>query len=464
MTVKFYTFSKRANSTAQPTGGTDYAVILKEGCSSLRPSVHLKYTGNNPTAYNYAYIADFGRYYYIDDWVYSDRQWTASMHVDVLATYKTDIGASSQYVTRSASDYDGGVVDTLYPAKSKPVLRSPSVNVWDVNGLSPVDQSYVVTTMSKQGWQEYYLMSGSEYATFASMVFASSLWNGYDFGDLTKDTIRAMASPEDAVVSVQWLPLKYSVLAANNVGTAVSVVPLGEHVISCTARQISPVTIYTKNASINLTDHPDAATRGSYLNGNSFTVRTLCLPTLGTIPIDSDLCIGCEKINITHRINLASGSATVIVTAQNTTPSISNLLGVYNTKLSIEYGYGTTRVDGLGMVQGMFEAFKGSAENLSLVGAKEGVGNALRSAFPHTRILNNSGSIGSYQSDAWLIETHYLPVDEDNADRGRPLCKVKQISTLSGFVQCADATLSLSCTWEELNLVLGYLNGGFFYE
>ena len=65
MTVTFYDFSKCINSTKQPTGvGTDVSVVLKEGCSVENPILVL--TGNNFT-YNYAYISDFGRYYFVTD-------------------------------------------------------------------------------------------------------------------------------------------------------------------------------------------------------------------------------------------------------------------------------------------------------------------------------------------------------------------------------------------------------------
>ena len=119
MNVDFYTFSKRINSTAQPTGGASYSCVIKSPSSVTAPSISIVWGGSgNPSAYNYAYIADYGRFYWVNNWTFADRQWTADLSVDVLATYKSQIGAASKYVLRAASDYDYKVIDRLYPAKA----------------------------------------------------------------------------------------------------------------------------------------------------------------------------------------------------------------------------------------------------------------------------------------------------------------------------------------------------------
>ena len=99
MNVTFYTFSKRVNSTAQPVSGTDYTVILKEPSSVISPRLDLIWSGTgSPTAFNYAYISDFGRYYWVTNWEYHDRKWTCSLTVDELASWKTEIWSSGKYV------------------------------------------------------------------------------------------------------------------------------------------------------------------------------------------------------------------------------------------------------------------------------------------------------------------------------------------------------------------------------
>ncbi len=65
---------------------------------------------------NYAYIPDFGRYYFIREVVSIAKDlWRVSLHVDVLMTYKTQIANCAGYLNRTANPTyaDRGIVDTL---------------------------------------------------------------------------------------------------------------------------------------------------------------------------------------------------------------------------------------------------------------------------------------------------------------------------------------------------------------
>lgn len=69
--------------------------VLKEATSILRPVVRIL-TSEDITQYNYMYIAEFGRYYFIDDIVsVNNNKWEISAHVDVLQTYANKIISQS---------------------------------------------------------------------------------------------------------------------------------------------------------------------------------------------------------------------------------------------------------------------------------------------------------------------------------------------------------------------------------
>ena len=78
---------------------------LKEGCSVLSPSAVL--TGENLSGYNYAYIPQFSRYYFIKE-ITSVKSglWEISMRVDVLETYQTQIKAQKAVVERQEQKYN----------------------------------------------------------------------------------------------------------------------------------------------------------------------------------------------------------------------------------------------------------------------------------------------------------------------------------------------------------------------
>ena len=66
---------------------------IKEGTSIINPTVIIgKMSASSIRKCNYAYISEFGRYYFINDITESTAsQLAISMHVDVLNTYKSQI-------------------------------------------------------------------------------------------------------------------------------------------------------------------------------------------------------------------------------------------------------------------------------------------------------------------------------------------------------------------------------------
>ena len=78
--------------------------------------------------FNYCYVEDFGRWYFIRNVTYELGTWQFDLEIDVLATYKTAIGSSTQYVLRSASEFDGDIIDSAYPTKADLKVRTITAN------------------------------------------------------------------------------------------------------------------------------------------------------------------------------------------------------------------------------------------------------------------------------------------------------------------------------------------------
>lgn len=73
-------------------------VLLKRDTSILSP-VLLVSSIQNVSTFNYMYIEEFGRYYYIDDVrSVNNNIWEISAHVDVLETYKEKILSNSAII------------------------------------------------------------------------------------------------------------------------------------------------------------------------------------------------------------------------------------------------------------------------------------------------------------------------------------------------------------------------------
>ena len=88
------------------TAGTDFTCVLKEGTSILRPTLVLS-SSSNLGSFNYMYISDFSRYYFIDDIVsLHNNLWEVSGHVDVLETYAAQIKTNTAVIKRQQTKYN----------------------------------------------------------------------------------------------------------------------------------------------------------------------------------------------------------------------------------------------------------------------------------------------------------------------------------------------------------------------
>lgn len=91
-------------------------VYLLEETSILQPTISVE-SNIMLFNYNYAYIPDFNRYYFIDDVTHERNNiYQLSLKVDVLYTYRTGILASQCLINRSAS-------------QSNPYLQDPNTAI-----------------------------------------------------------------------------------------------------------------------------------------------------------------------------------------------------------------------------------------------------------------------------------------------------------------------------------------------
>ena len=78
--------------------------VLREESSIVDPIITVEFGNNLPTAFNYAYIPQFLRYYFITDTeAVRNGVWRIYMHCDVLKSFAEGILGSPALVKRSSS-------------------------------------------------------------------------------------------------------------------------------------------------------------------------------------------------------------------------------------------------------------------------------------------------------------------------------------------------------------------------
>ena len=475
MQVTFYNFSKRRNSTKQPAGGTSYSCTLKDATSTARPSIALKWDGGGgPMAYNYCYIADFGRYYWVNSWTFSERQWIADCVVDVLATYKSAIGSSSKYILRSASKSDPGIIDTLYTPKLSGITPYNSGTVlgfddWATSlsggtiviGIIGMDDSL---TYSAAG-VSYYSCSPASYMTFLSDMYTESLVNingenyGSTFGDafkaFSRNILRSVTNPTQYIKSAMWYPFSFTT------GTPIHPV-VGGITSTATFNTISNP-IKEQTVTFTVGGYSTNANFQRWKGVEPFRQITAFLPPYGTFRIDAAK-LDSRDLQAYVKTDAISGQSHLLLlgTAHGGLDTLQPTFASTICQVGVPMDH-----SGLLTPQASISTAISAAASMysgDVVGAAAGVANLLANSAPVAESRGNFGGIAGDTAPKYVEWVQYEPIDEDIAEKGQPLCQTVTISTLSGYVLCMDGEVECNATEAEHLQLEAFLTGGFFYE
>lgn len=476
--IKLYTLIKRENSTAQPSGqGTDVSGILLDETSMLNPKFRFK-LASTPN-YNYAYISDFGRYYFISDWIAEHGFWIATMHVDVLATYKSTIIAGTHYVLRAASyqtdNPNGDIIDNLYPIRGKTdIIQGANVNsVFDANNICSVLGIINNNQSNKFGAVQYYVMTQAAIGNMMSYLLGSSgnvitdminYLSGIQDQDIRNSISRSLTNPEQYITESFMLPYVPPVDANPHVVRAgwfqIPTGVTGDVVING-ARQFS----LGGRITLALPDHPQAATRGNYLNMAPYSNYWLYLGPFGIYPLDSTLVVNSANHSVDINVYgdlMGNVSALIIIN--------DKIIDILHANVKCNFPVGQTTMDvsravssgvsaganiGAGLATGSPAAW--ASAGVSIISAAEAI-------MPKVQTQGNQGTfINVFDDFRSMASCHYV-VDEMIGERGRPICKPITLSSLSGFVLCADADVTIGGTDAEAAKINNYLNTGFYID
>ena len=126
MTIKFYNnLSDKVVVDKNITQiGSDMTGTLRDDCSIVDPVIKVEgIVGSNLASCNYAYIEEFGRYYYITNIVCSGKLFEVHMHVDVLMSYKSGIRSNSAVISRQENNYNLYLQDGVFKTYSQPHIQ-----------------------------------------------------------------------------------------------------------------------------------------------------------------------------------------------------------------------------------------------------------------------------------------------------------------------------------------------------
>ncbi len=456
MVIEAYSgFSKKPNSTKQPSGsGTQLTVKLKENTSVIHPVFYV-----HAYSFSHNYIKWGSRYYYIDDIVsISNGMAEYICSVDALATFKTDIGNSSQYVTRAASASNGRVIDNYYPAIAKNTHEAETITSPFVSNIS--EGYYVVGIQGKGsggngGAVTYYRATTAGLKTLVNYMLSSP--SSYQVSDISDELLMCLFNPMQYIVSCQWFPFAPPIMSGN--------LTFGWWDATATGIDMLSTLEWGTNFNVNIPKHPKAATRGQFLNLPPFSKYKLEAGPWGIIPLDNFNLLDATQLTCDYKVDLITGSGRLNIKFRDKIAHEA----IYTAQIGVPIQLGQNMFnqgalkDGASDIVGTVKSAISGSPSGMLISGLSAIGDA---AALTQGIPSSVGSNGTLSfNNIFGIVADFLDIaDEDNASHGRPLCQVKTISTLSGFIMCENADLDTAASPSEKSEIISNMNAGFYYE
>lgn len=475
--VNFYRFSKKENSTKRPgTADKTYPCTIKTESGVITPRILLQIpVSENPTVYNYAFIEEYDRYYYVADWIWSKGIWLAQLSIDYLASWRDTIGSSNLYVLRASAEFDFYVPDSLYPAKDSVNFTYTWSQFDDWAELPTLERgTYVIgvinSSSSDWGTIAYYAVKPSQMSALREFMLAGADdWNTIAT-DLDASLLKSFVDPFSYIVSCKWFPTTISG------GTAESI-KFGFWDSGISANKLS--SLIQKKEFTLARPTIENNDRGEWVAKSPFTSYHIqCIPW-GNVAIDST-DIDANGVVVVRLIDYVTGLGTLaiykkIANAPEGGYSIQGgLLGMAETQVGIDVRLSQLSYDIsvptsiTELVSGLGASVIASAYSAadSAIGKGAGIASGISASLSSSQKVGEQGGYAqnSIGGTIALVAKTFVPVEDDNTDQGKPLCSNRVISSIPGYIKVQHGDVQMLGTLTEKTAVKNYLEGGFFYE
>ena len=484
-TFYFGKVAKRKNSTLQGAVSASYDVLFKTPTSIDEPTITLHHAGDFD--YNYAKYKE--NYYFVTDKVSRNNDlWEVSLELDPLATCKSEILNSTQFVTYSSNMTSIWLPDTRIPVQKNATVAQRSTTM---NFLFTDGGFYVLSAIGKDGC-EIYCTDKTNLKKMISEIndwrtdLKDEIFQALPFptpGDETEATANlytvmlqtgvvgnAYTDAPSCIRSCIWVPFFLSSFADGG-GTTIK---LGVYDTNATAYscKTSPV---TNTVSVQIpwqfNDWWRAICEEVYLY----------LPLVGMVVLSSDELINQTSINVEWSATATDGCIAYRVSAG------SQIIGTYGANCAVNYPIGISQQASAGEIvqtalSGIDRAISTAVHSsISPISAASSVAGSVFEGFmagydvENIRNTTHNSCIGGIGGGAGVglsldlkcfTVAHPTVIEPAQmaATMGLPTMKPMTLSSLTGYCQCANAHVSAAVDAPILNKIDAYLNSGFYIE
>lgn len=475
MNATFYNFSKRVNSTKVPdasVSGTTFNVVFKMPTSRRNPTIRI-----NADAFNFNYCLMEGKYYFVTD-VVSVRNdlWDVNLSIDVLGSYRSEIRATNAYVLYDTAG-NSEIVDSRLAIKTSRTLAENSVAFPSINSTG----TYVLTCVGQRScaswWNvdPYAIQLSTIYSNAYDVVqepFTPSSWisaapeaiaYGFDFlGQVITKGISYLLSNGSAIDSIRnciWMPFRPIVTGEGGQ------IYLGNYETGISGYRITEPVVQLDQVTVNIPWQFSDWRRNA-----PYTQVYLYIPFVGVVSLPSTQLTGAEALTIRSALNVISGDLSVNVL------NGQQVLGSYGANVAMNVPIGSSNAVQRQVVNSIVAAggaIAGAASGLGIASgaaALSGIANAAASQIAGVPTcvggLSNGSASGLSTNIICFTACHDTNVSPASVASviGLPAFRSESLGSVSGYVQCHEASVQGVAMYDDYEAINNYLNTGVFIE
>lgn len=463
---KLYNFSKRHNSTKIPgeIQATETQCVLKDNIGIVNPSFIFSFSSaTNVSNYNYAYIPEWGRYYFIEEWSWGNGRWFADMKSDPMASFRDEINNSEHYILRTSSGIDPYLSDSLYPTRAgcrieKQTIRFECKPNWQADITAG---SYVIGIINSEsgavGSVSYYVFNNDDFRELCGKMLSDPEYLDIEQAELSYSLQKVLFDPFQYIVSCKWFPFKYPG------GETQEYIDIGWWRFAANCKPVSASAQAEYVLRFPVIKHPQEDLDKRYLNYTPYTACKIFIPTFGEIDIPPELVYEhSEDFPVTIYIDAISGRATAVM-------GENGVIGIRYSDFGVPIQLSSTNFTNgyLGKWGGLAT---GAVSAASALLPKDGVfsdagiaANMFVAANMSVSSIGENGGVSTFAIAPYIKYIYTEIADTDNSEMGSPYCGTRQLSGM-GFVICAHGDFESSATPGEYEQIKQYLESGAFIE
>ena len=480
---------KLDDATITPQKITLDDVYLNDGGNLLYLSITIAYIPNI-VIYNYAYIPDFNRYYWVSIDTIANNLWTLNLSVDVMKSHALDILNNVGLIARNQFDYNEYIIDDMIEMNYDKMVDDYAVNQGEyVDTIfyprqELVNNCIVINCINEDiglNWDT----ASADFADESLPVVASTTTGD----DLTSTTYLLYPT------SMHYLAKE--ILDDDNLATYINSIitypfeiqEIGETSIKLKLGKttLNSVDVETLDKKVSqylvVGDFVVGKFFNNFMDYEPYSAYEIYLPYLSWVKVNADDVLG-DRLIVYYVVNYKDGSA--MVTIYNYTKD--KIIFTSNCQIGVKIPINSTNArevndarlsNNIGLTIGVLTSTLSvvggvaSGNPLAVVGGALSGGKTITDYVQkqNTNYQRASGSVASGQSGLYLPQkvrmriTRVKPIDmveyTYRSLYGKPLNELRRLSNLKGFTKVKEIHLEgINATKEEIDEIETNLKDG----